>query len=229
MLKYNDASGGGVTPRDRGFRMTSLSEVIWGSWERGLSTINDAVSKGTSVMKHQKRMASDYLGSVMTRNWDKIPDGYITTVDPAALFEVLRIHNDFCGASSSDSFYRYSKIFNQIFYVAKFDTVVVGYSTYYVKPSITPFGLRKCTVLYSMAVDREHRRRGIGQHLLTIGIREMQLNGIDEIFLYVNKRNSPALSLYTKFGFVVIGELPDICKKGESCYKMRLGLSTALT
>ncbi|MCK9277114.1 MAG: GNAT family N-acetyltransferase [Methanoculleus sp.] len=79
-----------------------------------------------------------------------------------------------------------------------------------------------------MADDREHRRQGIGKELLTAGIREMGLNDIDEFFPYANKWNAPALSLYAKLGFVVIGELPDICKEGESCYKMRLELPTAL-
>jgi len=52
----------------------------------------------------------------------------------------------------------------------------------------------------------------------------MESNGIDEILLYVNKKNYPAISLYTKFGFVVIDELPDICGEGEKCYKMKLTL-----
>ncbi|WP_250986689.1 GNAT family N-acetyltransferase [Methanoculleus oceani] len=166
---------------------------------------------------------------MMVRNWDKIPGGYVTTIDPAALPEVLRIYNDFCGCGSNGLFGRYSEIFNQIFYVAKFDREVVGYSTYYVKPSLTLGGFRKCAVLYSMAVDKEHRRQGIGRHLLTVSLREMQLNGIYEVALYVSKKNVPALSLYTKLGFAVVGELQDICKEGESCYKMRLGLPTALT
>lgn len=208
--------------------MTSLSEVVRGSWDKGLNAMKYAVSKGTFLVKLQRRTASDFLGSMMVRNWDKVPGGYATTIDPVALPEVLRIYHDFCDVASDGFFDRYSRIFRQVFYVAKFNAEIVGYSTYYVKPSLTLCGLRKRAVLYSMAVDAEHRRQGIGKHLLTVSILEMQINGIDEIVLYVSKKNIPALSLYTKLGFVAIGELPDICKEGESCYEMRLGLPAAL-
>lgn len=204
--------------------MPSLSEVILGHRGKGFSAVKKAVSLGASLAKRQKRMVFDYLGSLIVEDWDKIPGGYVTTVDPAALQEVLRIYNDFCGCSSNGLFNRYSKLFGKIFYVAKFDAEVVGYSTYYVKPLLTLYGIRKSAVLYSMAVDGRYRRQGIGRHLLTVSILEMQLNGMDEIVLYVSKRNTPALSLYTKLGFVVTDELPDICRKGECCYRMRLEL-----
>lgn len=208
--------------------MRSLSGAARGPREREFNAIRGAVRKGVLLVKRQRRMTSDYLGSLVVRNWDKIPGGYVTTIDPAALSEVLRIYHDFCDVASDGSFDRYSRIFRQVFYVAKFNAEVVGYSVYYIKPSITLDGLRKYAVLYSMAVDAKHRRQGIGKQLLTTSIREMQINGINEIVLYVSKKNIPALSLYAKFGFAVIGELPDICEEGESCYEMRVGLPAAL-
>lgn len=202
--------------------MTPLPEAVQSSRERGLNAVRGIAHRSASLMKRQRRMASDYLGSLTAGDWEKVPGGYVTTIDQDTLPGVLRIYNEACGCASNGLFDRYSRIFSRIFYVAKFDAEVVGYSTYYVKLSPTLKGLRRCAVLYSMAVDGRHRRQGIGRQLLTVSIREMQLNGIDEIVLYVGKQNLPALSLYRKLGFVVIGELPDICKQGEQCYRMRL-------
>jgi len=100
----------------------------------------------------------------------------------------------------------------------------VGYCVYYIKPSLSHRGIKKTAVIYSIGVENKYRGQGIGKQLLRISIQEMESNGIDEILLYVNKKNYPAISLYTKFGFDVIDELPDICGEGEKCYKMKLTL-----
>lgn len=167
----------------------------------------------------------------MIQNWDKIPGGYITTINSVALddvlrvyYDVLQIHHEFCDIASDGSFDRYSRIFSQVFYVAKLDAGVVGYSVYCVKPMLTLCGIRKTAVLYSMAVDREHRGQGIGEQLLIISVREMQLNGINKIVLYVGKENIPAQLLYTKLGFVVTGELAGASDGGEPYYRMVLRL-----
>jgi ribosomal-protein-alanine N-acetyltransferase len=183
------------------------------------------VSTCINLVKQQKRMASDYLGSIITRNWKKTSGNHITNVDPATLPEVLRIFNSSFNGNSDGLFGRYSKIFKHTFYIAKLAEKTVGYCVYYIKPSLSPYGVRKSAVIYSIAVDRDHRGCGIGKQLLNISIQEMESNGINEIFLYVNKKNSRAISLYTKLGFIVIDELSNSCGEGEECYKMRLVLT----
>ncbi|HOV81916.1 MAG TPA: GNAT family N-acetyltransferase [Methanothrix sp.] len=178
--------------------------------------------KGVNLVKQQKRKASDYIGSLVTRNWEKTSGGCITTVDSVTLPQVLQIFYSSFDGNSDGLFRRYSKIFNHIFYVAKMEDKIVGYCVYYIKPSLSVYGIKKNAVIYSIAVDGNHRGQGIGKQLLDISIQEMKSNGIDEIYLYANKKNSRAISLYTKFGFAVIDELLNICGEGEKCYKMKL-------
>lgn len=205
-----------------------LTEIVQDLRKRGSVFVRTPLSKGINLVKQQKRRASDSIGSIITRNWEKTSGGCITTVDPVTLPQVLQIYYRSFDGNSDGLFRRYSKIFNHIFYIAKIMGETVGYCVYYIKPSLSLRGVRKSAVIYSIAVDSNHRGQGIGKQLLNVSIQEMELNGIDEIFLYVNKENSRAMSLYAKFGFVVIDELPDICGDGEECYKMKLELKKHL-
>ena len=198
------------------------------SLENHLEGIKKPLSRCTSRLVRQKRTASDYLGSALTRNWQRSPGATIDTVEPGTLSEVMRIfHSSFDIASDaiSDSMMRrYSAIFRHIFYTAKLEGRVVGYCANYVKLSLSRYGLRKVAVIYSFAVDRGHRRQGVGTQLLETSLREMRSNRIDEIRLYVNTNNTPALSLYRLFGFRLVREVPGVCGRGERCYELKLVL-----
>lgn len=177
------------------------------------------------IINQIKRTTSDYLGSAITRNWKKIPSTNIVTLDPHLFPEVLRIYHKVFNTTSEALFFRYSKIFNHIFYVAKQNSTVVGYCVYYIKPSISFKGIKKEAIIYSIAVDKKNQKKGIGKEILLISIQEMINNNVSEITLYVNKKNHPAYNLYSNVGFKIIGELKNICGEGENCYKMKLDIS----
>ena len=59
--------------------------------------------------------------------------------------------------------------------------------------------------LFSIAVDEEYRRRGVGDMLLTDVIGGARLHGMVKVFLEVRQSNSAARSMYLKHGFEVYG------------------------
>lgn len=59
--------------------------------------------------------------------------------------------------------------------------------------------------LLTLAVRSEFRKRGIGTALLVAGCREAQARGIRRWFLEVRAMNLPAIQLYEKLGFLVVG------------------------
>ncbi len=60
--------------------------------------------------------------------------------------------------------------------------------------------------LLTIAVKSEHRGKGYGAIMLESAILSSSLKGSEKIFLEVNEKNTPARSLYEKFGFVVISK-----------------------
>lgn len=177
-----------------------------------------------NIMNQIRRTLSDYFGSSITRKWKKISTTNVVIVNPLTFPEVIRIYHQIFNTTSDALFFRYSRIFNHIFYVAKQGSKVVGYCVYYIKPSISIKGIKKEAILYSLAIDKEYQEHGFGKEILLISIQEMKINNISEITLYVNKKNHRAQSLYSKVGFEIFSELDDICGAGERCYKMRLKL-----
>ena len=60
--------------------------------------------------------------------------------------------------------------------------------------------------ILNIAVLGSHRQKGIGQALLNSMLSELKNDfSVDTVFLEVRESNIPARSLYTKFGFEVIG------------------------
>jgi ribosomal-protein-alanine N-acetyltransferase len=57
----------------------------------------------------------------------------------------------------------------------------------------------------NLAVDPDHRRRGVGRTLLEAGLRELQLRGGREVFLEVRESNAGARAMYLARGFRVVG------------------------
>lgn len=98
----------------------------------------------------------------------------------------------------------------------------MGYCIYYLKPVLSLKGFEKKSVIYSISIDNNFRRKRYGENLLKESIKEMRLNGISSILLYVNTENLPAIRLYEKMGFKKIKEIKDICGSRETCYEMEL-------
>lgn len=55
--------------------------------------------------------------------------------------------------------------------------------------------------IYSIAVKKHFRRKGIGEKLLKKLIKLAKKHGLKEVFLEVNVENTPAIKLYEKLGF----------------------------
>ncbi len=61
--------------------------------------------------------------------------------------------------------------------------------------------------LISMWVAREARRQGVGSALIDVLAEWAGTQGWDRLLLDVGERNTPALALYTRKGFVPTGEI----------------------
>lgn len=59
--------------------------------------------------------------------------------------------------------------------------------------------------LYQIAVREHTKRRGVGDLLLKETLEYCKKNGLVSVFLEVRKGNVPAVSLYKKHGFTVVG------------------------
>lgn len=55
--------------------------------------------------------------------------------------------------------------------------------------------------LYRIAVLNEHRRKGVGEQLMSEFLSECNRRNAEKVFLEVRSRNAPAIALYKKSGF----------------------------
>ena len=60
----------------------------------------------------------------------------------------------------------------------------------------------------NLAVLPDYRRQGIGQRLIDLLIERLHADGISSLTLEVRVSNQPAISLYEKLGFAVVGRRP---------------------
>jgi mycothiol synthase len=55
--------------------------------------------------------------------------------------------------------------------------------------------------VYVVAIDPEAQGRGLGRALTLAGLRHLQARGLQEVLLYVEADNAPALAVYSRLGF----------------------------
>jgi ribosomal-protein-alanine N-acetyltransferase len=79
--------------------------------------------------------------------------------------------------------------------------------------------------LISIAVLREHRRKGVAGALLQRLVKYLECHGVDELWLEVNIGNKEAIDLYEKFGFLRMMILENYYSDGAPALRMRLGLN----
>jgi ribosomal-protein-alanine N-acetyltransferase len=163
-------------------------------------------------------------GSCLLNGWKQIEKEYVEIVDDSMLPEILRIQAEGFENGRKGEILKYSKKFRNIFYVIKNQDRVIGYCTYYLQPGFSIMGFKKRSVIYSIAIDKKFRNKGFGRKLLEESIKEMKLNSVSAIFLFVNINNIPAIRLYEKIGFSIVKEVENICGQKERCYKMELKL-----
>lgn len=63
--------------------------------------------------------------------------------------------------------------------------------------------------IHSIAVAETAKRQGVGYALLSHSADWLSENGVEELFLEVRESNTPAINLYTKSGFHIIGKRPN--------------------
>ncbi len=181
----------------------------------------EKVREGKRLSFKASRLA---FGSLMAKKWNTFEDANIIRVNSDVLDEVLRLYNENFTGINEKMFIRYCRFFNEMCYVFQEDGKVKGYSIFFLKPVLSFTGIKKTAVLYSFTVDGKYRGHGIGRRLLQKGIREMELNSVGCISLFVAVDNLPAISLYRKMGFNVIRKVDDVCGVGLGCYEMSLRL-----
>ncbi|MEM3833256.1 MAG: ribosomal protein S18-alanine N-acetyltransferase [Thermoprotei archaeon] len=109
--------------------------------------------------------------------------------------------------------------FPEFFIVAEKDNEIVGY----LSASIEGYFNKVCHLL-SIAVLPEYRNRGIGSLLLKHLIDLIKTKGIRSIILEVKKDNEPAINVYKKFGFEIIGYRYRYYHDGSDALIMKLNL-----
>lgn len=75
--------------------------------------------------------------------------------------------------------------------------------------------------VFTIAVDKDYKNMGIGTALLNHLIDTCKDKGITQIWLEVSTKNEPAINLYKKFGFKLMGVRKNYYQKiGEDAYNM---------
>jgi len=55
--------------------------------------------------------------------------------------------------------------------------------------------------VYVVAIDPEAQGRGLGRALTLAGLHHLAARGLDEVLLYVESDNAPAIAVYSRLGF----------------------------
>ncbi|MDU2585109.1 MAG: ribosomal protein S18-alanine N-acetyltransferase [Anaerococcus prevotii] len=99
-------------------------------------------------------------------------------------------------------------------YVYELDGEIVGF---YIASKVLDL-----VEIFTIAVDEDFRKRGIGRKLLSHLIENSKASGAREIWLEVSVKNFKAIELYEKFGFEKDGIRKNYYQKlGEDAYNMK--------
>jgi len=115
--------------------------------------------------------------------------------------------------------------YSEAFLVAETNGKIVGYIMCRMESGVSSFGLRwvKKGHIVSVAVLPPYRRQGVATQLLSHAVEAMA-NKYDakEVILEVRVTNTPAISLYRKFGFTKIRDLRAYYRDGEDALLMAI-------
>lgn len=117
--------------------------------------------------------------------------------------------------------------FPEGFLVAETAGQVVGYLMLRVEfgfSNIKGFSLTKKAHVVSVAVLKEHRRKGLGWALMEEGHKTVAAKGCKEVFLEVRIGNTPAIELYKRMGYYTAQRLYSYYRDGEDALLMSKGL-----
>ena len=77
-----------------------------------------------------------------------------------------------------------------------------------------------------LAVSNSHRKRGIGSELVTRAIKQMKLEGGEEVVLETEITNKGALALYENLGFLRSKRLRRYYLNGQDAFRLKMILIT---
>ena len=115
----------------------------------------------------------------------------------------------------------------ETFVVAEEDGKIAGYIMCRVEVGLSSIGLSglvKKGHVVSVAVLPEHRRKGIGEALVTQAMEGMRKYNAKQCFLEVRVTNQEAISLYKKLGFEVTRTIHGYYADGEDACVMTVKL-----
>jgi ribosomal-protein-alanine N-acetyltransferase len=113
--------------------------------------------------------------------------------------------------------------FPETFIVAEQDGEVIGYIMCRVEVGLSGLGLGgliKKGHVVSIAVSPEHRRKGIGEGLVSKAMEAMKLYNAKQSYLEVRVTNDDAVRLYKKLGFEVSRTMHGYYADGEDAHVM---------
>ncbi|KAF5192314.1 Acyl-CoA N-acyltransferases (NAT) superfamily protein [Thalictrum thalictroides] len=97
----------------------------------------------------------------------------------------------------------------------------------YAKPStfssINPMSIYRYGYVANLCVAKFARRKGIASNMLSFALQSAQLKGLEQVFIHVNKENTPAQELYKTMGFQIV-EMATLNSLVDDNYLMRLKL-----
>jgi ribosomal-protein-alanine N-acetyltransferase len=142
--------------------------------------------------------------------------------------QVVSVNENTLPEHYSDVFY-YDILdgFPEGFLVAEVGGKVVGYIMNRVEfgfSNIKGFSLTKKAHVVSVAVLKEHQRRGLGLSLMEEGHSAMAAKGCKEVFLEVRVGNTPAIQMYNRLGYSTTQRLYSYYRDGEDALLMSKGL-----
>lgn len=120
-------------------------------------------------------------------------------------------------------YYEILSEFPETFLVAELHDVLVGYIMCRIEygfSQLKRLGLARKGHVVSVAVEEEHRGKGIGTSLILASHEEMVKKSAAECYLEVRVSNAQAIALYQKLGFKVTGRLEAYYRDGEGAMVM---------
>jgi len=115
----------------------------------------------------------------------------------------------------------------ETFLIAQVEEKIVGYIMCRVEVGLSSIGLSglvKKGHVVSVAVLPEHRRKGIGQALVTQAMEGMRKYNAKQCYLEVRVTNQEAVALYKKLGFGVARTIHGYYADGEDAFVMNVKL-----
>jgi len=113
--------------------------------------------------------------------------------------------------------------FPETFIVAEENGEAVGYIMCRIESGLSSLGfhgLAKKGHIVSVAVLSQHKRKGIGEALVTKALENMRLYKAKQCFLEVRVTNTPAVNMYKKLDFQISRTIRGYYADGEAAYVM---------